>query len=455
MSSTFYIDSESLVLLANQSLEFDIILRINNRPIGFPSFKPLIKLKSNLFQQIFDQQPDLKYYNLGNFSREAVITWLRFVYNERVVITSETFIEVSLLASRYECEELNKLCHQLATNKITWKNALSFLNQYLNLEPFDEISRYPVLTFIKEQCLTVIDKFGITAILRPSLFRCDNKTINEFLKRDTFRVHEWTLFTALLLWVDNKCRDGNIALTRNSLRSLLGDAFYQIRFPLMRINELVAINDSKLALTKKEFNDILSFLLDFPKPCLPFPTQLRQNIGHYVDRFSSTKMVKISSYPQEIHQVDITVDRKIRFVGVGIFLPTFHHLSIGRSVISFQLWNTNRRERVAVINRRMIHGSMADQDIYPIVFTSCVYLEPNTRYSLMLVMRYTNWRANYKELVVISGSVSSSTLIATNDNRRVKFKIRSTDRRLDTFYNIKNGSNSKSGQFPRLFYDFE
>ena len=455
INKLFYIEPESLNLLSNQGLDYDIILAIDNSPFRFVAFKHLIKLKSNLFREIFQHQPNLNYYNLVNCSREAVITWLRHIYNKKVIITSETFIQVSLIANRYQCDELMQTCHKLTFEKINWKNALFFLNQYLKLSPTNEINQYKHLSIIKEHCLTTIDKYGIIAILRPSLFRCDNKTICEFIKRDSLRVHEWTLFTVLLLWVQNKCRDDNVILSKNTFRNFLGDAFYQIRFPLMRVNELVTINDSGLALTNKEYNDILSFLLDIPRPVIPFSNHLRENIGQYVDRFSSIKMIKISSYPQEIHQIDISVNRKIRFIGVGIFLPKFNHLSIGRNIIIFQLWDNKKKERILTINRRMIHGTMVDRNIYPLVFTSCIYLEPGVRYGLLLGLRYTNWRANYRELVVTSGKLASSTLIAKNGRQEVKFKIKTSNHRLEPFYNIKNGSNSKSGQFPRLFYDFE
>uniref|UniRef100_T1KL47 Uncharacterized protein n=1 Tax=Tetranychus urticae TaxID=32264 RepID=T1KL47_TETUR len=134
-----------------------------------------------------------------------------------------------------------------------------------------DINSCTQLKIIREKCLSVIDKYGISAILRPPLYKCGS--------------------------------------------SLLGPVFDRIRFPLMKIPELVTVNRSDLALNKSEYELILSYLLDNPKPPIHFPITPRSPSGMVAERSKSSKMVMFTSYPQEF---DLEIDYsplKVSFTG--------------------------------------------------------------------------------------------------------------------------------------------
>ncbi|XP_053207133.1 uncharacterized protein LOC128391301 isoform X1 [Panonychus citri] len=223
----------------------------------------------------------------------------------------------------------------------------------------------------------------------------------------------------------------------------------------MKVPELVTINRSGLALLQSEYELILSWLLDNPKPSIPFPINPRASLGFSLERFKSSKMIMVTSCPQEIHQIDLIVDTKVRLIGVGIFTPNFQHLSIGKTIINLQLWHVAGGERIFSITRRLIHGSLCDQSIYQIILSSCIHLLPRIRYSLIMILRHNNWRTHAKELTVISGINGCGSInVPIGDTRQsVNWKIKNPRARIEPYANFKNGSSVKKGQFQSFIFD--
>ncbi|XP_025017874.1 BTB/POZ domain-containing protein 2-like [Tetranychus urticae] len=390
---------------------------------------------------------------IGPYHRQSVISILNYFYEGRLDIKSDHCIETLLLSSRLGLFGLTETIYRYIIFKLKSETALDYLSQFIKITDFD-INSCTQLKIIQERCLSIIDKYGISAILRPALYKCDSRILTWIVARDSLRINEWTLFTALLQWANNRCELTNTVLCMHSFRSLLGPVFDRIRFPLMKIPELVTVNRSGLALKRSEYELILSYLLDNPKPAIPFPITPRSPLGMVAERFKSSKMVMVTSYPQEVHQIDLIVDQQVRFIGIGIFTPNFHHLSIGKTLINLQLWYVAGSERIFSVTRRLIHGSLSHQSIYQIILSSCIHLLPKIRYSLIMILKHNNWRNNSKELTAISGVGGSNNIQVVVDERNtINWKIKNPRFHIQPYHNNINGSSIKKGQFHSFIFD--
>lgn len=453
---------ETLTITMIPGLEFDFILTIERPSYYFPCHKQVLASKSQVFLSFFAANPSIYYYKLGQYlDRSTILLWLQYLYNHNMDLSGQepsTMVQLLALSCRYAVTELADLVCHLIMRRLNYRTALEFYSNFTFITS-NQISDYVHINRVYDRCLSTIDRYGIVALLQPSLNDCNATLLSSIIRRDTLRVVEWTLFATLMHWAEVKCRQRNLSLSLWNIRQHLGDNLYLIRFPLMRITELYSIKLSGLVLQEEEYENILNTILDRPwsgevNPRSIFSSKPRSALGWFIERFKTTKLVAISSFPWEIHQIDLIVNQRIRLIGVGIFAPSFLHLNTCKSFINLQIWNSDIDERVIDVHRRVVHGFTTSRNVYRIVFTSCVYLCPNVRYSLVLVIRHTNLQVSHRELFVVSGCKGKSGITVEVDGQRSLFcKIKPVKKRLDTFLRAQNGSSHRRGQFPEIIFD--
>lgn len=473
---------ETLTITMLPDAQFDVVLTIERPFYFFPSHKHILAAKSSEFYTIFRDNPSLNYYKLGQFlNREAILLWLKYIYHQEVLDLSVqdclTLVQLLALSCRYSLPELGKFVFTFINKHLNYQNALEYYNHFRFITE-KQINDYPLISRVHDDCLQVIDRYGIVALLQPALNDLDSNQLSNLIKRDTLRVVEWTLFATLMQWAQVKCRRNNQIMCICTVRNLLGINLQLIRFPLMRIGELYSIKLCGLVLQDDEYEDILSAIVDnnssqlitsdnsannannnrnqSQSGSLIFSSQPRSDLGWFIRRFESSKLTTISSFPYEVHQIDLMVNQRIRLVAVGIFAPNFIHSTTCKSYVNLQIWNCNINERIIDVHRRVIHGFTTHPNIYRIVLTSCLYLLPKVRYSIVLIMRHANLQVNHAlfPVCVVSGfKGKSSVKIKIDGQKSLLCKFKPVRRRLDAFSHIQNGSNHKRGQFPEIIFD--
>lgn len=91
-----------------------------------------------------------------------------------------------------------------------------------------------------DKCLRLIDQNADRILLQEAIEDMDEDGLREIVKRDTLRVaSEYHVFLALDRWTNRECKRRKLALNARNRRRVLGDLFYEIRFPYLKPEELL------------------------------------------------------------------------------------------------------------------------------------------------------------------------------------------------------------------------
>ena len=119
-------------------------------------------------------------------------------------------------------------------------------------------------------CLECIDKNTPEALTADGFTDIDIDTLSAVLDRDSLRIKENKLFAAVLRWSEAECQRQALPVTVENKRSVLGRALYQIRFPLMTVEEFAQGPAQSGILTDRETVSLFLHFTVNPKPPVGF-----------------------------------------------------------------------------------------------------------------------------------------------------------------------------------------
>lgn len=123
-------------------------------------------------------------------------------------------------AKKYAVPALEKHCVDFLKRNLGPDNAFMLLTQ---ARLFDE----PQLAAL---CLECLDKNTPEALMAEGFTDIDIETLGAVLDRDSLRVKESKLFTAVLRWAEAECQRQALPITIENKRSVLGRVLFQIRW---------------------------------------------------------------------------------------------------------------------------------------------------------------------------------------------------------------------------------
>lgn len=119
-------------------------------------------------------------------------------------------------------------------------------------------------------CLECIDKNTPEALTADGFTDIDIDTLSAVLDRDSLRIKENKLFAAVLRWSEAECQRQSLPVTVENKRSVLGRGLYQIRFPLMTVEEFAQGPAQSGILTDRETVSLFLHFTVNPKPPVGF-----------------------------------------------------------------------------------------------------------------------------------------------------------------------------------------
>lgn len=164
-------------------------------------------------------------------------------------------------AKKYAVPALEKACVEFLKRHLSSDNAFLLLTQ---ARLFDE----PQLAAL---CLDTIDKSTAEALAAEGFVDVDHETLCAVLERDTLRIREVKLFTALLRWAEAECTRTGRPVVAEQQRAVLGRALFLVRFPLMSIEEFALGPAQSGVLTDRELVSLFLYFTVNPKPPVGFP----------------------------------------------------------------------------------------------------------------------------------------------------------------------------------------
>ena len=158
---------------------------------------------------------------------------------------------------------------------------LFFVQFFFQARLFDE----PQLAAL---CLETIDKNTPEALGAEGFTDIDINTLSAVLDRDSLRIKEAKLFSAVIKWSEAECVRQNLQPTPENKRGVLGRILASIRFPLMAVEEFAQGPAQSGILTDRECVSLFLHFTVNPKPPVGFldvprcsMTGKEQTVGRY------------------------------------------------------------------------------------------------------------------------------------------------------------------------------
>ncbi|XP_044737630.1 BTB/POZ domain-containing protein 2-like [Chrysoperla carnea] len=235
-----------------------------------PAHKFILVTRSDVFETMFYgslAEPGDK-IPVPDIEPAALLAFLKFLYTDEVEIDTNIVMFTLYVAKKYNVPALQNHCVKFLKTNWNVDNVFLLLTQaYL----FDESE-------LANFCLQMIDTTPVPAFASDFFIDIDLKTLSDVLKRNTLKIHESLLFDAVLRWSEAECKRQGLPIKPKNQRSVLGEAFKLIRFPLMTIEQFVNGPVKSGLLSDKEVVQLVIYLKGDskqPKPSIPFSNQNR------------------------------------------------------------------------------------------------------------------------------------------------------------------------------------
>ena len=196
----------------------------------------------------------------------SVLMFCRYLYCDEPSLKADNVLSTLYAAKKYIMPHLERVCVEYLKDKVNASNACQLLSDCRIFEEPEAMQR--CWDFIDTQTEVALQSDGFTDITY--------QTLEEILSRDTLNVRETVVFEAAMRWAKEECiRQGRDA-SAQQCREVLGDAFYQLRFSTMTLNEFANGPGHSGLLNTQEVNDIFFYFAATDKPRLKFPTTPRK-----------------------------------------------------------------------------------------------------------------------------------------------------------------------------------
>ncbi|KAL3096511.1 hypothetical protein niasHT_027013 [Heterodera trifolii] len=151
---------------------------------------------------------------------------LRFIYTADLSgLNGDNAISLFCAAKKFHLSELANACANFPISKL--HNVFLALHQARHFEEKEFALR----------CLDHIDQNAYSLLKSDAFLKININYLCEILARDQFQAEEITIWNAALRWADEQCRQMGKECSGENRRAMLGPALFQIRFPLIQLEE--------------------------------------------------------------------------------------------------------------------------------------------------------------------------------------------------------------------------
>lgn len=222
------IPSESGKLLYRDVETADVYFLVGETKI--PAHKNLLAAASDVFKRMFYRPlKETDNVRIDGVNETAFKEFLQFFYIENVKLTAEHIGDVMDLGHKYNVAKCSEVCVEFLKDTLTDENiciGLSLATIYDQNELKD---------FCKKRIIA-----NTSAVIKSSSFlECDRSILEYILSISLFSCSEMDIFEACMSWVRATSKQN--VLTKELVRTYLGNLFYGIRFASMKIKDVAIL----------------------------------------------------------------------------------------------------------------------------------------------------------------------------------------------------------------------
>jgi len=340
-----------------------------------PAHKFVLSVGSAVFDAMFNstlatQEDEI---TLPDVEPAAFLALLKFLYSDEVQIGPETVMTTLYTAKKYAVPALEKHCVDFLKRNLSPDNAFMLLTQ---ARLFDE----PQLAAL---CLECLDKNTPEALTADGFTDIDIDTLSAVLDRDSLRIKESKLFSAVLRWSEAECQRQALPVTIENKRSVLGRVLYQIRFPLMTVEEFAQGPAQSGILTDRETVSLFLHFTVNPKPPVGFLDVPRCSMTGKEQTVCRFQQIESRwGYSGTSDKIRFIVDRRIFVVGFGLY-GSIHGPS--EYDVTIQLVHTGSGRLLG--SNEISFSSDGTNATFRAMFKEPLEIQPNTNYTAVSTLK--------------------------------------------------------------------
>lgn len=364
--------------------------------VSLPAHKYVLAISSPVFFAMFHGgvAEQAKQIDLPDCNSECLTEFLRFIYYDELQITATSVLGVMYLAKKYLVLSLIRRCGQFLEERIDPNNVFETLIQ----------ARQFRVEELEKRCWFIVDLNTKQCLESPSFLELDCAAVKSLLRRETLRIEESELFEYCMRWAKNQCTREGLEPSGNNLRSIMGDALFYLRFPVMTQKQFAEKVVPHNILTDREaLNVFLHFSTPDSKPGVSFPCVPRsgrpmRRCCRYTEAPSPHHWYRPPSNGtgrrEEILTFTVTSESPVYIAGGRIFTRTFGLSDVESRRDKVKLWIKEESPQEKVLG--FIEGEYLPDnsgtfsgDGFDIKFKTAILVKSGMRYSLHCVIWFS------------------------------------------------------------------
>ncbi|XP_055348234.1 BTB/POZ domain-containing protein 6-B-like [Paramacrobiotus metropolitanus] len=243
----------------------------------FSAHKYVLCLRSSVFAGIFHKNLSEKIeqpIDIPDVMPAAFANMLRFLYTDTVYeLYVDNVCQTLACAEKYNVQPLVKTCVTFIRARLRADNCLTIL---------ENIGAYSHAEKIVKRCWELIDRCATRVLESQHFTSIKQETLVTILQRDTLCVGENDVYLAVERWALTACGTHNLGPSTANRRQMLGDALFNVRFPLLTNAQLAKGPVKSRLLLPAEAEALYKYKSAKKKPPLPFLAQPRISSFHRI-----------------------------------------------------------------------------------------------------------------------------------------------------------------------------
>ena len=236
-----------------QESMYDVEFIVNGEKVG--AHRLVLAISSPVFNEMFTTETGndgKSTIELVDFSSVVAFReFIKFIYMEEANITMENVFPLLYLARHYVTPTLEAICSSFVKDRVGPDNVAKTLDFSLKLSLQD----------IELACKAIMCRDARKIINAKSFFHISHETLRYFLGLDEIQLQESELVLAVIRWCQEEVsrKPQTPETPRPTLRNVLGEALYLLRFPCM--DEAIFATEVAYSglLSLKEVRDVYSY----------------------------------------------------------------------------------------------------------------------------------------------------------------------------------------------------
>ncbi|XP_071099513.1 BTB/POZ domain-containing protein 6-like [Haliotis cracherodii] len=343
--------------------------------------------------------------------------FLLYLYTDNTTVDADNVIALLYASRKYAITALESQCLEVLEKHLNVDNACVILDA---AHRFDQIQLF-------QKALTLIKDTGERSLQSSGFLTLRQVLLHQIVESDDLLAEEHVIFSAVNRWAEAECRRQGREVTPETKRTVLGETFFTVRFPLLK--QMFIVKDVKASghLTELERLSILEYRVCPDNDVKPFNTkQRKQGTAHSITRFSTQRVGwGVSGSAQDA--ISFQSDRNLMLCGYSLYGPA-HETKPATYFVTTYFGSDVPQCKIQDRTEYKVNSKVFD-----VVFEKPVAMTAEVWYTLAVLIQGSRaWRGeNGKREILCADGVS--------------FTFRDSQ-------HSENGTNVDKGQIPSLLY---